>query len=48
MKRTFVTFATLFGFAVFCASRPAAQHQGTAQFQLVEATLGEIQSLFRL
>jgi amidase len=43
MKRTFVTLAVLLAFAVVGGTRPAAQHQGTSQFQLVEATLGDIQ-----
>lgn len=43
MKRTFVTLVVLLATAVLGVSRPAAQHQGTARFQLVEATLHEIQ-----
>src|SRR5918992_1357541 len=44
MKRTVVALAALLSVAVILASRPvAAQRQGAASFQLVEATVDEMQ-----
>ncbi len=43
MKRTIATCVALVVLATFGVTRPVAQHQGTSQFQLVEATLSDIQ-----
>jgi amidase len=43
MKRTIAALAVLFALATLGVTRPAAQRQGTAQFQLVEATVSDMQ-----